>query len=156
MKKSCKLCWLANLVLLAVLAYGAYIFGVRGNVEPGKDGRTAVLMSPADRTRVLGEMRGFLTTVQEITAAAAQGDMKTVATVARADGSVKIGQESPAFIGSLPLNFKTLGMNTHNGFDALADLAATNPTPKVVFVELGDLMLNCVACHQSYQIKASN
>ncbi len=156
MKKTCKLCWAINFVLLAGLVYGGYIFGVRGNVEPGTDGRSAVLMTSSDRVRVLGEMRGFLETVQTISAATAQGDMKTVEQTARADGMIKAGGETPAFMGSLPLEFKKLGLGTHKAFDKLADLAATNPAPKVLLAKLSTLMLNCVACHQSFQIKVND
>jgi len=155
MKKTCKLCWGINIILVLALVYAGYIFTVRGNVVKGEDGRTAVLMSGKDRVRVLGEMRVFLETVQSITEAAAQGDMKTVEKIARANGSVKAGGESPEFIASLPLEFKTLGMGAHDNFDKLADLAATNPKPTVLLAALSDDMLTCTACHQSYLLKAT-
>jgi len=156
MKKPCKICWGINIVLVAAVAYSAYIFTVRGNVEKGEDGRTAVLMSGKDRVRVLGEMRVFLETVQAISEAAAQNDMKLVEKIARANGMSKTGGESPEFLASLPLAFKTLGMETHGNFDKLADLAATNPTPAGLITQLSNDMLNCVACHASYSIKATN
>jgi len=156
MKKSCKACWIVNVVLVLALVYGGYIFGIRGNVEKAADGRSAVLMSSADRIRVLGDMRSFLETVQSITDSAVSGDMKSVEQVARAHGSAKSGKETAAFMGSLPLGFKTLGLGTHTAFDALADLAATNPAPKVLLGQLGNLMLNCVACHESYTLKATD
>jgi len=155
MKKSCKICWGINIILVLAVAYAGYIYTVRGNVVKGDDGRLAVVMSGKDRVRILGEMRGFLETVQSITEAATQNDMKTVEKIARANGMVKAGGETPAFLASLPLEFKTLGMDTHASFDKLADLAATNPTPAVLMAKLGEDMLNCVACHQSYQLKAT-
>ncbi len=155
MKKTCKLCWGINIILLLAVAYAGYIFTVRGNVVKGDDGRIAVLMTGKDRVRILGEMRGFLETVQSISEAAAQGDMKTVEKIARANGSSKVRAETPAFLASLPLEFKSLGMNTHANFDKLADFAATNPKPAALMAKLSDDMLNCVACHQTYQLKAT-
>jgi len=153
MKKTCKLCWGINIILVAVVAYAGYIFTVRGNVETGVDGRTAVLMTGKDRVRVLGEMREFLETVQSITEAASQDDMKTVEKIARANGMIKAGGETPEFLASLPLDFKTLGMAAHGNFDKLADLAATGPTPAVLMAKLGDDLLTCTACHQTYLLK---
>jgi len=155
MKKTCKLCWGINIILLLAVVYAGYIFTVRGNVVKGEDGRTAVLMSGKDRVRILGEMRGFLETIQSITEAAAQNDMKTVEQIARANGSVKVGGETPQFLASLPLDFKTLGMQAHSNFDKLADLAATNPTPSVLLARVSDDMLVCTACHQTYLLKAT-
>jgi len=152
--KGCKLCWGVSALLLAVLLYGGYVVGIRGNVEAGDDGRTAVVMDSADRIRVLGEMRAFLEAVQGINAAIADGKMKEVETIARASGMVKARGESAAFLATLPLEFKKLGMATHQRFDDLADLAATNPAPQKMLAAVSDTMLNCVACHQAYQLKA--
>ncbi len=155
MKKSCKFCWGVSIVLLAVVLYGGYVFGIRGNVEKGDDGRTAVVMAPGDRIRVLGEMRAFLETLQSIDEAIASDDMKEVERLARASGMVKAGGESPAFIATLPLEFKTLGMGLHKSFDGLADLAATDPKPQEMLAAVSDVMLTCTACHASYQLKAA-
>ena len=153
MRESCKICWGINIILVLAVAYAGYIFTVRGNVVKGDDGRLAVVMSGKDRVRILGEMRGFLETVQSISGAAAETDMKAVEKIARANGMAKTGGESPAFVASLPLEFKTLGMDTHANFDKLADLAATNPTPAVLIGKLSEDMLNCVACHESYLLE---
>ena len=155
MNKGCKLCWGVSALLLAVLLYGGYVVGIRGNVEAGDDGRTAVVMDSADRIRVLGEMRAFLESLQEINAAIADGNMKEVETIARASGMAKAGGESAAFLATLPLEFKTLGMGLHKSFDGLADLAATDPKPQEMLAAVSDVMLTCTACHASYQLKAA-
>ncbi len=156
MNKSCKFCWGLSILLLGVVLYGGYVFGIRGNVEKGDDGRTAIVMAPADRIRVLGEMRVFLETLQSIDQAIAEDDMKTVERLARASGMVKAGGESPAFLGTLPLEFKTLGMGLHKSFDGLADLAATDPDPGKMLAAVSDVMLTCTACHASYQLKSDS
>ena len=155
MGKSCKFCWGLSAVLIAGLAYGAYKFIVVGSVETGVDGRSVVLLSPDERLKVLGEMRGLLEAVQTITSALVDGDMKTVETTARSVGMAAAEGESPAMMAKLPLEFKRLGMSTHKAFDDLADLAAGGAVPMAVLGNLSTLMLNCTSCHQGYQLKAT-
>ena len=47
-------------VLLLVIAAMAYKFIVVGSVEAAADGRTAIVLEPAERAFVLREMRGFV------------------------------------------------------------------------------------------------
>jgi len=93
--------------------------------------------------------------VQTITSALVDGDMKTVETTARSVGMAAAEGESPAMMAKLPLEFKTLGLATHKGFDDLADLAAGGAVPMAVLGNLSTLMLNCTSCHQGYQLKAT-
>ena len=80
MKKLC-----GALVVLLLLALGAmtWFFVFRGSSVRGEDGRTVVLLSPSDRAFFLAEMRGWLESVQGITEALAEGDMKRAAEEAR-------------------------------------------------------------------------
>ena len=47
-------------LLLLVIAALAYKFIVAGSVEPGQDGRQAIVLEPGERAFVLREMRGFV------------------------------------------------------------------------------------------------
>lgn len=156
MKTIFKLSLALNVALVLAFGLASYVFVVGGNVEPSPDGRAAILVTTAERDHVLGEMRGFVEILQSITQALASNDMKTVAETARAAGMKKTQGESPAFMRKLPLEFKKLGFDTHRKLDALADLAATNPAPEVILGRVSQLMLNCVACHQSYLMKATD
>ena len=57
-----------------------------------------------------------------------------------------------AIIRKLPLDFKTLGLGTHQAFDDLADFIAGTDDPLAVVGELGSLMGNCTGCHASYRL----
>ena len=147
-----KLGWIVSLVLAAALAFMAYTFIVKGQVEPHADGRDAILLLPDERNSVLSEMRGLLEGAQGIIAASVEGDMQEVARLATSVGMVAADGESPQMIAKLPLAFMTLGMATHQAMDDLAVTAAGTDDPMVVLEELSNVMLNCVACHSSYRL----
>lgn len=146
-----KLGWISALILALALMAGAYVFIVAGKTIPASDGRIEVLLSEGERDKVLGEMRGMLETIQGIVEALTENDLGTVETLARASGMAATKGETPAMMAKLPLELKQLGFGTHSAFDDLADLAATRPEPNVVLGAVGDLMLNCTACHASYR-----
>ncbi len=151
--KSCKLCWTISLVLLAAVLGMAYMFLLRGNVVASDDGRTAIVVSSGERDLILTEMRGFLEAVQAITSAIAEEDMPAAAEAARSAGKASVGEVPTSLIGKLPLEFKTLGFETHGLFDDLAKTAETGDG-KAVAAGLGDLMLNCTSCHAGYRLLA--
>ena len=152
MRSVCAVGWGLSVVLALGLGAMGYVFLIRGNVEPYADGRTAVLLLPDERNRVLGEMRGLLEAVQEITVAAAQGDMATVAKSASAEGMAAAEAESPQMIAKLPLEFKRLGMSTHKAFDDLAAFAGTTDDRLEVTARLGGILDNCTSCHAGYRL----
>jgi len=142
-----KISLMLNVVLLAVIAYGGYKVLIEGSVKPADDGRTAIIRESGERDFILGEMRGFLETVQGITEALGAGDLAAVESMAAAAGSADAEAAPAAIIGKLPLEFKTLGMDTHALFDTLATTAAESGDIAVTTASLGDLMLNCTGCH---------
>ena len=146
-----KLSLLLNVVLLAVIAFGAYKFIVEGNVEEADDGRTAIMLEPGERDLVLGEMRTFLEAVQGIVAAIAVEDLATVATLSTPVGMVATEGEAASLMGKLPLEFKLLGMATHGLFDDLALEATSTGDGQAVTASLGVLMENCTGCHAGYR-----
>ena len=77
---------LAVAVLAAIIAGLAYKFIVVGSTEKSADGRTAIVLAPAERDLVLAEMRGFVAALQQISAALAKDDMQAVAKAARGIG----------------------------------------------------------------------
>jgi len=148
--KSCKLCWTLTILLAIALGGVAYQF-VNGSTVEHEDGRTAILMSSPERDMVLGEMRTFLEGVQTIVEAIAEDDMETVAIAANSIGMAATGGEPAALIAKLPLDFKTLGMGTHQAFDDLSQEATDMGDSKMVLAQLGEIMLRCTTCHSSYR-----
>jgi hypothetical protein len=149
----CKLGWILNLLLIALLAAMTYMFVIRGNVASADDGRTAILMGKSDRNLVLKEMRGFLESVQEITVSALENDMKTAAEAAARVGRVDLNDLPPSLLRKLPVEVKKLGLATHLAFYNLAgDIRAGKSDGNQTLSRLSDIMNNCVSCHQGYRI----
>ncbi len=142
-------------VLLLVIAAMAYKFIVVGSVEKAEDGRTAIVLPPAERSFVLAEMRGFIVGLQQMTAGLASGDMTAVGAAARQMG-MSAAQGAPAsLVGRLPLEFKTLGFSVHREFDTIAVDADRLRDPRHTLAQLADTLQKCVACHSTYQFKLS-
>lgn len=152
---TCKLSWsISGILLIAVIAM-AYKFMIAGSVVTATDGRQALILEPAERDLVLGEMRMFLSSVQRITQAVTKEDMAAAVKAAREVGLAAQGEVPGSLMGKLPLEFKKLGFDTHSKFDALALDAEQLGDPKHTLEQLSTLMNNCVACHATYQIQSS-
>ena len=148
----CKLCWASTAALgLLILAFVGN-FMVTGATELSSDGRTAIVVTPAQREQVLGEMRGLLEAVQTINVANNAGDLNSVAVAARKVGKENMDPRSAEFSARLPMGFRKLGMDTHARFDLLALNAEQVESVEQVSQQLGVLTGNCVACHRAYRL----
>lgn len=151
----CKLCWAISLILFLAVAAMTYKFIISGTVVPASDGRQALLLEAGERDLVLAEMRGFLESVQTITAAVGREDMSRIAAAARKVGAAAQNEVPGSLVGKLPLAFKRLGFDTHKQFDMLALDAEELGDPGHALQQLSVLMQNCVACHAAYRIDAA-
>ena len=129
---------------------GAWYF-VRGNVTEGDDGRTSILLTTGERDFVLTEMRGLLEAVEVITFELSEANMDGAAAAARSVGMGSAGGEPVTLIAKLPLEFKKLGMATHNAFDALATEAEDMGDGSVILGQLSGILTNCTSCHAGYR-----
>ena len=143
-------------VLLLVIAAMAYKFIVAGSVEKAEDGRLAIVLEPAERIFVLGEMRGFVAGLQQMTAALARDNMKATAAAARLMGMAAAHSAPARMVGKLPLEFKTLGFSVHREFDTIALDAESLGDSRHTLTQLADTLGKCVACHSTYQIKMTS
>jgi hypothetical protein len=142
-------------LLLIVIAGGTYKFIFQGSVSTSSDGRISILLNPGERDLVLLEMRTFLTSVQLITKGISENDMKLVSDAARAVGKAAQAQVPGTLIGKLPLEFKQLGFDTHSKFDQLAMDTNDLGDSQQILIQLSELMRNCVVCHATYRIDAT-
>ncbi len=102
-------------VLLLIIAAMAYKFIVAGSTEKAGDERVAILLEPSERELMLKEMRAFVESLQLMSYALSQNDMKGVAKAARAMGTARAHDVPLSMIGKLPLEFKTLAFSVHGG-----------------------------------------
>ena len=147
----CKFCWVLVVMLAGLSAFLAFKFMVAGETEQSTDGRTAIIVTAAERDQILLEMRMFVETVQTIIIANTTGDTSSISRAAKDVGKAAQGQMSSALVGKLPMGFKKLGFDTHSRFDQLG-LDAAQMSPEQISQELGALMGNCVACHNTYRL----
>ncbi len=140
------------IALWLVTAGVAAVFFVRGQTQVAPDGRTAILLAPAERDLVLGEMRGVLASVQGVIEAVNAGDTKGVAKAARASGMAAAADVSPALMAKLPLDFKELGLGMHRRFDELAAAAESGASREQLLGALGAQLSTCVGCHAGYRL----
>ncbi|HHH43373.1 MAG TPA: hypothetical protein ENK49_04475 [Gammaproteobacteria bacterium] len=150
----CRFCWILVVVLLVATGVLVGKFIIVGKTRLATDGRTAILLEPAERDLILTEMRAFLASVQGVLVATGNDDMKTVAEAAGVSGMPPPGQVPDALVGKLPLSFKTLGFDTHKRFDQLALDAEQLGDREHTLEQLGELMNNCIACHAQYRLEA--
>jgi len=146
--------WIAIGILSVILIAIGFKFVVLGNTSQADDGRTAVLLEPAERQAVLGEMRVLLETTQVIVEALADDDLVAVDKAARSVGGAAISTMDFTLKAKLPLDFKKLGFATHYAFDDIADMAKAAKPAKEIQKKLAATMNNCIACHATYQLPA--
>lgn len=153
--KSNKLAQIALLLWIVTVAVFAWFF-IRGSTSAGTDGRTAVVLQPAERDLVLTEMRLMLAATQGILEGANQGDVQRISKAARSAGMAGAADINPALMAKLPIEFKQLGMNLHHDMDEIAKAAeGGKPVPDLLKMTSNTLS-KCVACHEAWQIKAAN
>lgn len=123
---------------------------ISGTTVTATDGRAAIVLEPGERDFILGEMRGFLVAVQEIISAANKDDMDSVKKTAHRVGRAEVAGVAPETMLKLPMEFKQLGMSTHEGFDDVG-LAAEMGADAVIDA-LDTNLSKCIACHESYRL----
>ena len=151
----CKTCWLSVVILVILLLGTVYKFVIEGSTRQSTDNRLAIQLTTGEKDLVLAEMRAFLTSVQQITHGVSSKDMKLIATSARTVGRAAQQAVPGSLMGKLPLEFKQLGLDTHEKFDLLALDAEQLEDEEHALSQLGELMQNCVACHAAYRLEAA-
>lgn len=144
--------WIAIGILFSLLAAIGVKFVVLGNTAPADDGRTAVLLSPAERQMVLAEMRTLLEATQQVTEGLAKNDMQQVIDAATPVGSTAIATVDFTLRTKLPLEFKQLGFATHYAMDDIVSMAKAGESANRIQLKLTETMNNCIACHVSFQL----
>ena len=151
-----KLCLAAVLLWVMTIAIGGWFF-VKGWTTKGSDGRTEILLAPAERDRILAEMRQLLKGVDGVVRGLgeSQVDRQSMNEAARAVGMKTAASTEPAIVTKLPLPFKQLGMSIHKDMDALADAIGQNETPQQILQRLSSMTARCTACHDMYRFSAN-
>lgn len=130
-------------------------FFVQGWTTEGTDGRTQIVLAPAERDLILGEMRMLLKAVHGVVAGLAvqdqEADRAQMEQAARSAGMHMAEDVNPALMAKLPLPFKQMGMSIHADMDALADAVIQKETSQQILQRLSNMTARCTACHDMYR-----
>ena len=131
-------------------------FFVQGWTTQGADGRIQIVLAPAERDLILGEMRMLLKAVHGVVSGLGsqdQGaDRMQMEQAARSAGMAMATDVNPALRAKLPLPFKQMGMSIHRDMDALADGIVQKETSQQSLERLSNMTARCTACHDMYRI----
>lgn len=120
--------------------------------QPSPDARQRLVLAPAQRDMILVEMRLMLTSVSGIVQGLATGDLSVAEKAARASGMGGAADVNPHIKPLLPKQFLELGIQTHMGFDTIADQIKAGGSHAEILRGLAKLTGNCVACHATYRL----
>lgn len=128
-------------------------FFINGSTVKGGDGRTEILVAPAERDQILAEMRQLLKAVDGIVKelGGPEPDLKRMESAARGGGMHMAEDVEPALMVKLPLPFKQMGMSIHKDMDALADAVVQRETPQQILKRLSSMTTRCTTCHDMYR-----
>ena len=82
----------------------------------------------------------------------AEGKPKNATDAARRSGMHVMRNAPQTMMGKMPMEFRKLGMDTHQRFAALAEEASAMGDEKKILKQLAEMLANCNACHQGYRI----
>lgn len=148
---------LAQVALLLWVVTAAVLvwFFVRSLAVADTDGRAAIMLQPAERQRMLSEMRGLQAATQGIVEGASRSDRARIMAAARAGGMSSMSSADPALMAKLPLEYKALNMDVHHELDAIAKAAEDGGSTAQLLQMTSDTMEKCVACHAAWRFDAS-
>ena len=144
---------LGTLVLWIITVGMMVALFVQGHTRPGTDGRTEIILAPAERDLVLAEMRQLLKAVHGVVTVLGSPDqnLKAAASAARAAGMSMAADVNPAIMVKLPLAFKQMGMSIHKDMDHLADGIAQGESSAQILNRLSSMTARCTTCHDMYR-----
>jgi hypothetical protein len=116
------------------------------------DARQRIVLPAPARDKILAEMRAMLQSLSGVLHALAANDLAGAEQAARASGMGTAADVQPEIRMQLPPAFLQLGMQTHRGFDALADQLKGGGARETVLKSLASLTSNCVGCHAAYRL----
>ncbi len=144
-----------GLWIIVILILGKFF--ILGSTHHSKDGRKYVELSASEKSFILLEMRGLLTSLNGVLVGLDANDKKKMIESARSAGTsghnnVESGHE--AIMLKLPMDFKKMGMGLHKDFDSLAETIEADGSEKDIIKKLAIISGQCVQCHAGYRFSA--
>ena len=119
------------------------------------DGYLLLPLSSSDRDHIKGEMRGFLISLQALTEAIAKEDRAGIAEAAAAMGRKRDDPNHRQIMRRTPEQFRFMGRDMRDGFEAIASDAATEPMDALL-ERVSANMSYCAGCHATWRVVEDN
>lgn len=116
------------------------------------DEREAIRLSASERAHLLEGMRTYLISLGEVTQAIANYKPAAVAAAARQSGAAMLADIPPFSALSLPLDFTSLSLSTHDQFDKLAAAAERGASRTQLLSAVAGIIDTCNGCHAAYRL----
>lgn len=148
-------------VLCAAVSSNTVVYAEDGTPAVNLDTRIPVMLRPNERTRVLNDMRKYLTGMKEMFSALSQDDTEKVAITARALGKINIYEAKLMFPTKSAVRFRELSALVHEDFERLADRteklkdAKDGLNVKETMGQLAETMKLCISCHENFRLMES-
>ena len=142
-------------MVVGLILVGPFAAGCSADkrVDPVPDGRTPVVVTPAQRALVGEVMRRNLSSIHQISTAAAQGDLRSVASLAdEASKAPGPGGLDHALRAKLPQGWLDIGKGVDYGFAEIATAARSGGVPARLNAGMAALTGACLSCHTSYRL----
>jgi len=143
---------------LRFVAVGLLLGGLVGVACSGEepvdpDARLSVRVTPAHRAVVGEVMRRNLSSIHQISTAAARGDLRTVASLAdEASKAPGPGGTDPTLRARLPQGWLDIGKGVDAGFAEIATAARSGGAPAQMNAGMASLTGACLSCHTTYRL----
>lgn len=133
-------------IMVALLSAGACTAAMAA------DEREAIRLGARERAHLLEGMRTYLISLGEVTQAIASYKPAAVAAAARQSGAAMLADIPPFSALSLPLDFTSLSLSTHDQFDKLAAAAERGASRTQLLSALAGIIDTCNGCHAAYRL----
>lgn len=149
-------------LIVALLCSALTTQSVLAQIEPAAtsanvdvDTRLGIVTLPWERALVLRNMRKYLVGLQELTAAVANGDMKTATEAARSMGSVNLYDIKLKFANKTAIEFREIAFEVHKDFDRAAADAEVKKDGMLLLKQVSTIMKRCTYCHETFRLQES-
>ncbi len=136
-----------SVILLALV--GKFFLG--SSTSQAQDGREMITLTTSEAAHIRGEMRHFLTAIQQISQGIAENNMGRVAEAATVVSTGKTHHAPITLMAKLPPEFRKLGFSLRSQFDEIATRAEAEER-EAVLKQLSVLLERCNACHERFTL----
>ncbi len=136
-----------SLILLALV--GKFFLG--SSTTQAQDGREMITLTGDEAAHISGEMRHFLTAIQQISQGVAENNMEMATKAATAVSTGKTDHTPITLMAKLPPEFRKLNFSLRNQFAEMATTAQAGEREELL-KQLSETLQRCNMCHERFTL----